>query len=346
VYESGDAGEGDFSERLLSISRSLVDAFKERFGNAKEQRLTSAQVTELVHKHNIREVRDALSDYLDFKESIWVLFDNLDKGWSAHGLTDEDVTILRCLIDAARKVQREMQSNDHDFHCVVFVRNDVYQLLVEASADYGKESRAVLDWHDPDLLREMLRKRLVHGVLPPETPFDKVWNTICVSHHGGEETSHFLIERSLMRPRNLIKLLAHCRGFAVGLEHDKIEVEDLNKGLKSYSLDLITEADQELTDILGEDTNLLYHFIGEGSVFDRTKLDAICTDAGVSADKLEDVVEFLLYYGFIGIQNGSGSATFIFDVNYDMKLLKVLVAKAKTGLSFVLNPAFHAGLNL
>lgn len=346
VYQSGDAGEGDFSERLLGISRSLVDAFKERFGTVKEQRLTSAQVTELVHKHNIRDVRDALSSYLEFKESVWVLFDNLDKGWSAHGLSDEDVTILRCLIDAARKVQRQMQSDDHDFHCIVFVRNDVYQLLVEASADYGKESRAVLDWHDPDLLREMLRKRLVHGVLPPDTPFEKVWNTICVSHYQGEESSHFLIERSLMRPRNVIKLVAHCRGFAVGLEHEKIEPEDLDKGLKSYSLDLITEADQELTDIIGEDTNLLYHFIGEGVIFDRLKLDEICIGAGITAEQIDAVVEFLLYYGFLGAQNGDSAPTFIYDVNYDMKLLSVLVMKAQGNLAYVLNPAFHAGLNL
>jgi hypothetical protein len=226
------------------------------------------------------------------------------------------------------------------------VRNDVYQLLVEASADYGKESRAVLDWHDPDLLREMLRKRLVHGVLPPTTSFEKVWNSICVSHYRGEETSSFLIERSLMRPRNVIKLVGHCRGFAVGLEHDKIEPEDLDKGLKSYSLDLITEADQELTDILGENTDLLYHFIGEGTIFDRGKLEEICSGAGVTPERMDNVIEFLLYYGFLGVQNGAGTPTFVYDVNYDMKLLLVLVMKAKKNLSYVLNPAFHAGLNL
>jgi hypothetical protein len=346
VYQSGEAGEGDFSERLLGISTSLVDAFKERFGKEPQQRLTSAQVTELIHKHSIRDVRDALSSYLEFKDSVWVLFDNLDKGWSAHGLSDEDVTILRCLIDAARKVQRQMQSDDHDFHCVVFVRNDVYQLLVEASADYGKESRAVLDWNDADLLREMLRKRLVHGTLPPDTPFAKVWNTIAVSHYNGEETSHYLIERSLMRPRNLIKLVAHCRGFAVGLEHDKIDESDLAKGLKSYSLDLITEADQELTDILGADTNLLYHFIGEGSQFTQRELERICTGAGVDQGKIASVVEYLLYYGFIGIQNGDKGPTFVFDVNYDMKVLKVLAAKAGDQLTYALNPAFQAGLSM
>ena len=50
VYESGDAGEGDFSERLLSLSQQLASDFKTRFGNAADQRLTSVQVTELVHK--------------------------------------------------------------------------------------------------------------------------------------------------------------------------------------------------------------------------------------------------------------------------------------------------------
>ena len=95
AYESGHAGEGDFSERLQVLSRSLVDNFKLTYGQSdRDQRLTSAQVTELVYKHNIKEVRDALSAYLDFKESVWVLFDNLDKGWSAHGLNDEDVTIF------------------------------------------------------------------------------------------------------------------------------------------------------------------------------------------------------------------------------------------------------------
>ena len=77
------------------LNHHIVDNFKLTYGQSdRDQRLTSAQVTELVYKHNIKEVRDALSAYLDFKESVWVLFDNLDKGWSAHGLNDEDVTIF------------------------------------------------------------------------------------------------------------------------------------------------------------------------------------------------------------------------------------------------------------
>jgi hypothetical protein len=347
IYEAtGAANEGDFSERLLNLSRELVDAFRQKYGKESSQRLTSAQVTELVHKKNIREIREALSRYLEFKESVWVLFDNLDKGWSSHGLATEDIMILRCLIAAARKIQHQMQGSDHDFHCVVFVRNDVYQNLVEASPDHGKENRAVLDWTDADRLRELIRLRLVYNSLPPETTFEKVWSQICISHYKGEESSQYLIDRCLMRPRNLIKLFAHCRGFAVGLGRARIEEPDFEKGLRAYSLDLITEADQEITDILGSDTNLIYHFIGEGNEFSEAKLQEIMTGADVPADKFDKVIEFMLYYGFIGIKLPDSSVKYIFDVGYDMKLLKILIAKTSGNAMYFLSPAFHAGLNL
>jgi hypothetical protein len=141
-------------------------------------------------------------------------------------------------------------------------------------------------------------------------------------------------------------MLAHCRGFAVNLGRERIEQTDIEKGLKAYSLDLITEADQELTDIIGSDTALLYHFIGEGDEFDRPRLRAILKGAEIPEDRIESVVEFLLYYGFLGIKVSGENARYIFDVGYDMKLLKVLISKNGQGLSYVLNPAFYPGLNL
>jgi hypothetical protein len=221
----------------------------------------------------------------------------------------------------------------------------VYQLLVETSADYGKENRAVLDWTDPDLLREVLRRRLVHDSLPKDTPFDRVWAKICVSHYKGEESSQYLIDRTLMRPRNLIKLLSHCRSFAVGLERARIEETDFEKGLRAYSLDLITEADQELTDITGHGSNLIYHFIGEGDEFDQVTLTRILLGGGTPPEKLDSVVDYLLYYGFVGVRIVDAGIRYIFDFGYDMKLLKVIIAKQLDNLTYVLNPAFSPGLN-
>ena len=54
--------------------------------------------------------------YTHMFQSIWITkaalgscFDNLDKGWSVPGPDSSDILILRCLIDAARKIQRDMQ---------------------------------------------------------------------------------------------------------------------------------------------------------------------------------------------------------------------------------------------
>ena len=81
TYELADfTTEGDFSERLIKISDGLIQKYKTQFGSADAQRLTAAQVTELLYKHDLKKLRSLISEYLQEKKSVWVLFDNLDKG--------------------------------------------------------------------------------------------------------------------------------------------------------------------------------------------------------------------------------------------------------------------------
>lgn len=246
------SAEGDFSERLLTLSQRIGDQYSARYGREDGQKLTSQQVTELLYTHDLRTLRARVSRYLEKKESVWILFDNLDKGWSTQGVDAIDAIALRCLIDAGRKVEREMQRGGHRFRCIVFVRNDVYERLMANSADYGKEMRATLDWTDPDLLREMLRLRLVSGLeaKAAEVPFEQIWPTICTSHFRGEESSAFIIDRSLMRPRNVLKIFNHARGYASNFNRARISEDDIQKGMRAYSQDLLIELDRELGDVL------------------------------------------------------------------------------------------------
>jgi hypothetical protein len=75
----------------------------------------------------------------------------------------------------------------------------------------------VLDWTDPDLLREMLRLRLVSGRDGDtnDKTFEQLWPTICVSHYRGDDTSRYMTERSLMRLRKLLKIFSHVPEFRV-----------------------------------------------------------------------------------------------------------------------------------
>jgi hypothetical protein len=335
------SAEGDFSERLATLSERLADQYQSKYGREDARRLTAGEVTELLYTHDIRKLRTLISNYLRRKEAVWVLFDNLDRGWSTHGVDEIDAIVLRCLVDAGRRVEREMRKAGNVVHCIVFVRNDVYDHLMRNSPDYGKEMRATLDWDDADMLREMLRLRLVSGLDGDldRVDFQTVWHELCVSHHRGEETSSYLINRSLMRPRNLLKIFNHCRGFATNFNREVIEENDIEKGLKAYSADLLDELDRELTDVFPEARDLLYHFMDAPAALTLEQVKQILDAAGIVKDAHERVLDFLLYYGVLGIQAGENEF-FIYGVNYDLRVLKIRAERGKGDVRFVVNPAF------
>lgn len=342
-----DSSEGDFSERLHNLSDRIGTMYNSSHGGNTDTRLTSGEVTNLVHKNDISELRDRLSTYLEFKKGVWILFDGIDKGWSAHGLTSDDISLVRGLIDAGRKIQREMRRSGHDFHCIIFLRNDVYQLLMDESSDFGKEMRASLDWDDPDLLREMVRMRMaVNDKIPDDVSFDSVWGEICVSHIDGTESSQYMIERSLMRPRNLLKIIAHCRGSAVNLHHGNIEEGDIRKGLAGYSIDLLIDIDQELTDIDSRAAGLVYVFRKERHQMSRDDVDIFCDIKGIPSSDVNRIVSFLIYYGFFGLCVGDDDPQYIHDVGYDMKMMDVTIQKHAAALRYEINPAFWPALSI
>lgn len=339
--------EGDFAERLLKLSRKIAQEYRAKYSGVDAQKLTNNEVTNLIYGHDIRALRKQISRYLSTKQSVWVLFDNLDKGWSTHGIDVVDAIVLRCLVDAGRKVERDMRKDDHTVHCIIFVRNDVYEHLMQNSADYGKEMRATLDWTDPDLLREMLRLRLVSGLNDEQSKltFDQVWPTICVSHYSGEDTSSYFIDRSLMRPRNVLKIFNHSRGFASNFNRPKITPEDIEKGLKAYSQDLLTELDHELTDVFPDAKDVLYYLLDAPSEVTKLELVTMLNGADIQSADVDKIIDFLLYYGVLGVTS-NGATYYIYDVNYDSKILRIRSNQAGSNIRYVINPAFWPALSI
>lgn len=344
-FAKGYSIEGDFSERLLALSQRIALDYGERYADAEGTKLSTAQVTELVYSHDIRKLRAQVSAYLAKKSGVWVLFDNLDKGWSTQGVDAIDAMVLRCLIDAGRKIERDMRKDGNTVHCIVFVRNDVYEHLMQHSADFGKEMRVALDWNDPDMLRALLRLRLATGLSldPDKVVFEDLWPQLCISHYRGEETSAYIIERSLMRPRNMLKIFLHAKGFAANLAHQRIEETDLEKGVRAYSQDLLVELDHELSDVFPAAKDLLYHFIDTAEELDQSQIEALIVGAGIGGEDVGKVIDFLLYYGILGVKSGTDQVHYIYSVNYDLKILKIRASRERQFV-YVINPAFMPAL--
>jgi hypothetical protein len=245
------AAEGDFAERMLKLTESIEDTFQGRASSGEGPVfLTRDQITQLLYLHDIRKLRDVTTEYLSLKKGLWILFDNIDKGWHAHGIDEEDLLILRCLIDAFSKFRRELGKGEIPCKTVTFIRNDVYELLVGSLPDREKMSKIALDWTDPGLLKELLRRRFILSVKDKEADFETIWRNLAETHiFGGQESSAYVLNRCLMRPRALIDFLNHAKGHAVNLRHTKILEEDFKLGERAYSTDLINQIDLEIQDV-------------------------------------------------------------------------------------------------
>lgn len=352
AYRTDDyVSEGDFSERMSKLIQNITAKYKADFPQSDNLRLAQSEVTKLLYVHDVANLRTLVEEYLKFKDALWLLFDNIDKGWPTHGIEKEDLLIIRALVEASRKLERDIRRHDIDCHTLIFLRNDVYELLIQQTPDRGKEAKVVLDWTDGDLLREVLRRRFIFSGYPKEQSFEQMWRTVCVSHVFGEESSQFLIDRSLMRPRCLIDLINHCRSHAVNLDHSRIDYDDILKGLSAYSADLIAEINLEIRDVYADAEDILYEFIGSSdrlTVEQLTeqlmgRLTAPCT----KTINVQEIIDILMWYGVLGVVRLNGEITYIYSVNYDMNLLKGIVRKLETtGLVYAINPAFWTGLEI
>jgi hypothetical protein len=150
----------------------------------------------------------------------------------------------------------------------------------------------------------------------------------------------------MMRPRFLLNLLSHCRGYAINLGHEKIQADDIRRGLDAFSTDLIYDIDLEIRDVLPFAEDALYTFFGQSARLSEQDINILLSQK-FDMDQRQKLVNVLLWYGVIGVIRQDGSDAFIYSVNYDMKrltaLLQLVPPEQRT---FCINPAFWLGLEI
>lgn len=345
VSDYTELGDTDFSERLHKLSVGLAGELSTD-REFMQGNFTGSQLTNKIYALDIRKLRKTLSDYLAEKDGTWILFDNLDRGWPVHGLEEVDFVILRALIDATRKLERSLAKRNVEINAIVFIRDDIYSELVTRTSDFGKEQPHRIDWRDSDQLREVIRLRLADNEgFDENSSFFEMWEQIFCSHYMGEETSQFIIERSMMRPRNLLNLINHIRSVAINMKHQKIEEMDIEKGLDAFSTDLLVELSREMEDVLPDYETLLWDFVRSTRLLAKDQILETLTRAGVQPNEFDRVLERLLYYGFIGIIEEQ-EEKYIYDYNYEIRLLLATIRSMGQDVVFSIHPAFRDSLSL
>jgi hypothetical protein len=338
--QHGLASGDDLSQRLLR----QVDRMAARFES--QGHVTSrTDLTELVYGGDIKSLNDAVARYLvSEKDEVWLLIDNLDKSWATRGSTREDMLILRGLLDASQQLQRQLESREVGFHSVVFVRADVLEHLVERTPDRGKDSVVSLDWDDPEIFREIIRKRIVTST-DLIGSFAEVWNQIAPPLIGVEDTFMYLLDRTLMRPRDLLMFLGDAVQVALDRGHDHIEVDDIRQAESGYSEDMLLGLLYEIEDTRPDVAPAVHGFYGAPLSLAAEEVSRRIAEAGVARDGIAGATELLLWYGFLGVRMHADHAEqYSFQVRYNLRRLLHAVANGQG--RFVVHPAFRTALHI
>ncbi|MCY4052990.1 MAG: hypothetical protein OXE98_03820 [Hyphomicrobiales bacterium] len=338
----------NFSERLGSlvanISRRLSNSYNTE---EKNLHLSDEQITKIIFDKNIRQLKEQVVNYLSFKGGLWLLFDNLDKGWSTKGISNEDTVIIRTLLDASKKLERQIGRKGPECHTIIFIRNDVFKLLSERTSDHGKETRASLDWIKKDLLCEVLQRRFEANYAKNNLSFSDHWNEFCVPRVAGEDSLDHFLNNSLMRPRFLLSLINHCRGFAVNQGNMKIQEEDIINGLSTFSDYLVTDINYELRDVFPEGKDLPYIFIGCTSKLKYSRIVDLIRQYRFKDIDIEKSIELLMWHSILGVQKRDKDVAYIHTESYDIDRLKILMRDNYTEEPiFVIHPAFRPSLGV
>ena len=278
-------------------------------------------------------------------EHFVFLFDNIDKGWAADGVDELDVRLVRLLLESLEKVKSDLGVEHRDFIFVVFLRNDVYELMVSETPDKGKAAIVRIDWTDRVKLKQVIYRRLQASVVGKTESFEQVWSRFFVDKVSGRDTFEYLVDHSLMRPRFLIAIIETAIANAINRGHKRVLENDCVDAVKQHSNSILSDFGYEIRDVSGASERLLHALVGatqyitKAEVLERFESAKVIEPA--DRDKLFD---YMLWYGVIGVVNENNVECYIYDFDYNMHRLQAEIFTQKEEPLYAFNPALHVAL--
>ena len=344
VYANHNPGElVDFPQRLVYYVSRLVSPTAEH-GTAT---VSVETIMQSLYAGESKPLRESVIEYLQHKESVWLLIDNLDKSWPIGGSSSTDLLLIRSLLEAVRKLRNQLQDRDTEFKSLVFLRSDIYDHLIEETPDKGKETAIRLEWNDPTAFERIIERRVVASTDLQGDFRDEIWPAICAPLVHTDDSFGFILDRTLMRPRDLLMFLHRCVETAINRGHSRIEEGDILFAENGYSNDMLRNLQYEIEDLNPAYRDVLESFALSQPEFD---LEDARLQLGVYADiedpeEADKALHTLIRYGFLGVKGGVfRKPTYAFTFTGGFERLRYPLDNDDGTL--VIHPAFRSALEV
>jgi hypothetical protein len=226
-----------------------------------------------------------------------------------------------------------------EISAVVFIRNDIYQHLILEPADRGKETPVILDWNDAELLKDVVTRRIAQSA-DLELRFDEIWATFFTPHVRGEDSFQYVLNRTQMRPREVLHFVRECIDTAINRRRDKVSEEDILQAEKSYSADALVDVTLEMADVKPEYGDAPYAFIDAEAVLSRQQVEELLTNAGMKKAELGEIIDLLLWFGVLGVYVNDDEERYSYQFEHDPKRMTA----GLRSFAYSIHPAFRSAL--
>ena len=306
--------QSDFAVRLEYALRGLC-----RLDTTDSKLDQRSKVSEILHTEMLGSLRRILRSTLAEKDKIYVLLDNLDKGWKNREDLDVLSSFLHGLLNAAHAISSEFQKQDQnrhgvDFALIIFLRSDIFGHIASATRETDKLAISQIDWNDAELLKRVIEERFRNSV-DESFPENEVWERFFSPSVRGIPTPQFILESIIPRPRDIIFFCRSALSHAINRKHSKIDEDDILQAEKEYSefvfFALKTEVEAEFARI----EDFLLELVGLERVITRQRLNEAFAEVGVPNEDVGKFIDLLCDYTFLGIEVAPSDFVYLYEAN-------------------------------
>ncbi|GAA3450802.1 hypothetical protein GCM10018962_26350 [Dactylosporangium matsuzakiense] len=265
-----------------------------------------------------------------------VLVDQVEKVWS-NDLNSDDMVIG--LLSAAKHVS----SRFPNVRCVVFIRSDIYDALQFPERDKFRGDEMRIEWSAPALVDLLLAR--AEASVGRTGPDRRLFGDYFAAAVGERPTDEYLVERTLMRPRDLIQFANLCRDTAAKNGHTHVMEHDVLEAERQYSVWKVQDLANEYLVNYPFLTDLFVLFQHSGYVVGRDALEHRLSTLSETlrnrhrrfADvfTMHGITTVLYGIGFLGARRGP-HFEYMFDGNESL---------SGTEPAFCVHPCFRQALH-
>ena len=269
-YESNrSALQSDFGSRLTA---ALANEFETPSTGSQQQA-----------NENIEKVLTELRDYriaprlknLAKREGIsfYIVADDLDKHWQPG--TRQSVEILLGMMDEAVQLQRYFEDQ---LKVVMFLREDIFDVLAQHDEDYPKRSFWRLEWTSPNL-KHLVAARLAIGTDIQDEDDETIWSAVFPDSIQGLNSSDYILSRVLPRPRDVLGFCQAAIDQAQLNGHPSVSAQDVLDGEIKFANSLGKLLAAEFRGLYPSLEEVLFEFAGVPAVMQWAEFEEHANEA-------------------------------------------------------------------